>query len=57
MHRHYPDPQVLPSPHSRRCDAPQADLNPSTGQSADGETTAFVSDKYDLDVELAGALA
>lgn len=56
MHRNYPDPVVLPSPHSRRCDTPQDDLSQSTGQSADSEATANMSDEYDLDVGLAGAL-
>lgn len=56
MHRNYPDPVVLPSPHSRRCDAPQDDLIHPVGQSADIEATANMSDEYDLDVGLAGAL-
>lgn len=58
MHRHYPDPQVLPSPHSRGHQQKQHQAQPehdgSTQQQHDG--SAAMSDDYDIDVGLAGAL-
>lgn len=57
MHRHYPDPQVLPSPHSRGHQQKQHQAQPEhdgSAQQHDGNST--MSDDYDLDVWLAGAL-
>jgi hypothetical protein len=57
MHRHYPDPQVLPSPHSRGHQQKQHQAQPEhdgSAQQHDGNST--MSDDYDLGVGLAGAL-
>jgi hypothetical protein len=57
MHKHYPDPVVLPSPHSRghqQQHQAQPEHDGSAQQQHDG--SAAMSDDYDIDVGLAGAL-
>ena len=60
MHRHYPDPQVLPSPHSRGNNQhASADEKAGLldGYCGHGQTECpTLSDDYDMDVGLAGAL-
>ena len=53
MHHHYPDPQVLPSPHSRGHQQHQAETPEQDGNSQQQEHQI---DDYDLDVGLAGSL-
>ena len=56
MHRKLPDPQVHPYPHSHRDQQHQAETpaHDNSTQQHDGGST--LSDDYDLDVGLAGAL-
>lgn len=55
MHHHHPDPQVLPSPHSRghqqQAETPEHD---GSAQQHDGSTS--LSDEYAMEVGMAGAL-
>jgi hypothetical protein len=59
MHYRRPDPQVLPSPHSREHHHASADEKAGLldGYCGPGQTDCPVlSDEYDLDIGLAGAL-
>lgn len=56
MHRHYPDPQVLPSPHSRGHQQQHQAQPEHGGSSQQHDGSSNMSDEYDLDVGLAGAL-
>ena len=57
MHKHYPDPVVLPSPHSRgHQQQHQAQQPEHDGSDQQHDGGSAMSDEYDLDVGLAGAL-
>ena len=56
MHRKLPDPQVHPYPHSHRDQQHQAETPAHDNSTQQHDGGSSLSDEYDLDVGLAGAL-
>lgn len=56
MHRKYPEPVVLPSPHSRGHQQQQAETPANDGDTQQHDGSTSLSDEWNLEVGMAGAL-
>lgn len=56
MHKHYPDPVVLPSPHSRGHQQQHQAQPEHDGSAQQHDGSSNMNDEYALEMGLAGAL-